>query len=158
LAALQPGERVLDVACGTGVVARHAAQKVGSAGHVTGLDLNPGMLAVARALPPPSGAPITWVESSAVAMDVPEASCDVVLCQQGLQFFPDRPASLREMHRVLRSGGRLVLSVWSGIDRSPGFAVLAEALKHRISPEAGALMTSGPFRLILGAGMPTLVS
>jgi SAM-dependent methyltransferase len=68
-AALQLGDRVVDVACGTGVVARHAAQRVGVEGHVTGLDLNPGMLAVARSLPPPAGAAMTWVESSAVAMD-----------------------------------------------------------------------------------------
>ena len=136
LAALQPGERVLDVACGTGVVARHAAQQVGSAGHVTGLDLNPGMLAVARSLPPPSGAPITWVESSAVAMDVPEASCDVVLCQQGLQFFPDRPAALREMHRVLVPGGRVALSVWS--KENPYGMALSNAVGQHVSAEAAA--------------------
>jgi ubiquinone/menaquinone biosynthesis C-methylase UbiE len=136
LAALQPGERVLDVACGTGVVARHAAPKVGRAGHVTGLDLNPGMLAVARSLPPPSGAPITWVESSAVAMDVPEASCDVVLCQQGLQFFPDKPAALREMHRVLVPGGRIVLSVWS--KANPYGTALSDAVGQHVSAEAAA--------------------
>jgi SAM-dependent methyltransferase len=70
-----------------------------------------------------------------------------VLCQQGLQFFPDRPAALREMRRVLAPGGRLVLSVWRGIEHSPGFAVLAEALSHHIGPEAGGLMTAGPFGL-----------
>lgn len=113
-AALQPGECVLDVACGTGVVARLAAQKVGAEGHVTGLDLNPGMLAVARSLPPVSGAPITWVESSAGAMDVLDAAFDVVVCQQGFQFFPDQPAALREIHRVLVPGGRVALSVWKG--------------------------------------------
>jgi ubiquinone/menaquinone biosynthesis C-methylase UbiE len=84
LAALQSGERVLDLACGTGVVARHAAAKVGGTGHVTGLDLNAGMLAVARALPPPPGASITWVEGSAVAMDIPDASFDVIVCHSTL--------------------------------------------------------------------------
>ena len=78
LAALQPGEHVLDVACGTGAVTRLAAQKVWTTGQVTGLDLNPGMLAVARALPPPTGAPITWVECSAVAMQLADATYDVV--------------------------------------------------------------------------------
>jgi SAM-dependent methyltransferase len=111
LAALQQGERVLDLACGTGVVARLAAPHVGATGHVTGLDLNAGMLAVARALPPPSGASITWVEGSAIAMDLPDASFDVIISQQGFQFFPDQPAALREMHRVLVPGGRVLLSV-----------------------------------------------
>src|SRR5215467_10893565 len=77
---------------------------------------------------------------------------------KGFNSFPIDRAALREMHRVLRSGGRLVPSVWSGIDRSPGFAVLAEALKHRISPEAGALMTSGPFGLSRVEELRTLVA
>jgi len=135
-AALQPGERVLDVACGTGVVARLAAQKVGTTGHVTGLDLNPGMLAVARSLPQPPGAPIIWIECSVVAMDVPDASCDVVLCQQGLQFFPDRPAALREMHRVLVPGRRVVLSVWS--KESPYSTAVTNAVGQHVSAEAAA--------------------
>jgi 2-polyprenyl-3-methyl-5-hydroxy-6-metoxy-1,4-benzoquinol methylase len=96
VAALRPGERVLDVACGTGVVARLAAQQVGTTGQITGVDLNAGMLAVARALPPPPGVTITWVECSAVAMGLADALFDVVLCQQGLQFFPDKPVALRE--------------------------------------------------------------
>src|SRR5262249_20776177 len=83
---------------------------------------------------------------------------DVVLCQQGLQFFPDRPAALREMHRVLRSHGRLVLSVWTDIDRSPGFAVLAEALTHRSSAEAGARSTSVPVALGRAEGVQALVA
>lgn len=114
-AALRPAERVLDLACGTGVVARIAASKIGPAGHVTGLDINAGMLAVARSLPPPPGASITWVEGSAMAMDLPNASFDVVLCQQGLQYFPDKSAALREINRVLAPGGRALLSVWKSM-------------------------------------------
>jgi SAM-dependent methyltransferase len=94
-AAPQPGERVLDVACGTGVVARLVAQRVGPAGQVVGLDLNPGMLTVARALPPSQGAMIAWREGNASAIPLADAAFDLVLCQQGLQFFPDRPAALR---------------------------------------------------------------
>jgi ubiquinone/menaquinone biosynthesis C-methylase UbiE len=112
LAALEPGDRVLDLACGTGAVARHAAAQLGPTDYVTGLDLNAGMLTVARATPRGSGATIHWIEGSAVAMDLPDASFDVVLCQQGLQFFPDRLAALREIHRVLVPGGRALLSVW----------------------------------------------
>ena len=104
LADPRPGERVLDVACGTGVVARLAAQRVGRAGNVVGLDLNPGMLAVAAssaANEPPTSAPITWQEASATKIPLPEAAIDIVYCQLGLQFFPDRPAALREMYLAL---------------------------------------------------------
>jgi ubiquinone/menaquinone biosynthesis C-methylase UbiE len=112
-AGLAAGERALDVACGTGVVARIAAQRVGPRGRVVGVDLNPGMIAVARSLPAPVGAPIEWLERSAVDLLLPDASFDVVLCQQGLQFFPDKLVALREMRRVLVHGGRLALSVWN---------------------------------------------
>ena len=117
-AQLRTGELVLDVACGTGVVARLAATKV-RPGQVTGLDLNAGMLAVARSLPN-EGAPISWTEGSALDMKFPSGRFDVVLCQQGLQFFPDQPAALREMRRVLREGGRAALSVYSPIEQTPG--------------------------------------
>jgi ubiquinone/menaquinone biosynthesis C-methylase UbiE len=110
---LAGGERVLDLACGTGVVARIAAQRVGPRGRVTGIDLNPGMISVARSLPAPDGGPIEWLEGSALAIPLPDTSVDVVLCQQGLQFFPDKALALREMHRVLDRGGRLTLSAWS---------------------------------------------
>ena len=113
LAALVPGERVLDLACGTGQVARHAANHVGPTGQVTGLDLNAGMLNIARAIPANSGPRIDWVERSALALELPDASFDVVLCQQGLQFFPDRHTALREVYRVLSEGGRAFLSVWA---------------------------------------------
>jgi ubiquinone/menaquinone biosynthesis C-methylase UbiE len=140
----QPDEHVLDVACGTGVVARVAAERVGATGRVVGVDLNPGMLAVARALPPPPGASIVWHEGSADALPLPEASFDVVFCQLGLQYFPDRPKALREMCRVLRPSGRMALLVWRSIQHSPGFALLAEALAQHVSAEAAAIMRA-PF-------------
>jgi ubiquinone/menaquinone biosynthesis C-methylase UbiE len=112
-ARLAAGERVLDVACGTGVVTRAAAKRVGPAGRVIGIDLNPGMIEVARSLPAPVGAPIEWFERSALDLRLEDASVDVVLCQQGLQFFSDKPLALREMRRVLVRGGRLALSVWN---------------------------------------------
>lgn len=140
LADLQPGERVLDVACGTGAVTRLAAQRVGPTGTVTGLDFTPGMLAVARALPPPSGAPIAWKEGTASAVPLADAAFDVVLYQQGVQFFPERTTALREMHRVLASGGRLVLSVWRAPQHNPYVEALAEVIAHHLSPEAGSSM------------------
>jgi ubiquinone/menaquinone biosynthesis C-methylase UbiE len=149
LANPKSGERVLDVACGTGVVARLAAARVGGSGNVVGLDLNPGMLAVAALIAletPATSAPITWREASATKMPFTDASFDIVYCQLGLQFFPDRPAALREMHRVLVSEGRLGLMVWRGIEQSPGFRVLADALGRHVSPEAAAMMRA-PFSL-----------
>jgi ubiquinone/menaquinone biosynthesis C-methylase UbiE len=113
-ARLMAGDRVLDIACGTGVVTRIAAERVGPAGRVIGLDLNPGMIGVARSLPPPIGAPIEWLERSALSLGLKDESVDVILCQQGLQFFPDKALALREMRRVLKKGGRLALSVWNG--------------------------------------------
>jgi SAM-dependent methyltransferase len=114
-ARLQPGERVLDLACGTGVVARLAAKRLGAQGHIAGVDLNGGMISVAQSLPAPDGARIEWLEGSAHAIPLAGDSVDAVLCQQGLQFFPDKALSLREMRRVLRRGGRLALSVWRSV-------------------------------------------
>jgi ubiquinone/menaquinone biosynthesis C-methylase UbiE len=133
-AGLRRGERVLDLACGTGLVARLAAPAVGPTGRVTGLDLNPGMLAVARAQPAPSGAPITWLEASALATNLPDHSFDVILCQQGFQFFPDRPAALRETRRLLVAGGRLLLSVWRIV--GPYHHAVEEALARHVGAEA----------------------
>jgi ubiquinone/menaquinone biosynthesis C-methylase UbiE len=146
LAALRSGLRVLDVACGTGLVARLAAEAVGVDGRVAALDVNPAMLAVASELPAVEGAPIEWVEGDAQALPFAEASFDVVCCQLGLQFFPDREHALREMKRVLVHGGRAVVMVWREIDRAPGFAVLAAALGLTISADAEALMRA-PFAL-----------
>jgi SAM-dependent methyltransferase len=149
LAGPRPGDRVLDIACGTGVVTRLAAQAVGRAGKVTGLDLNAGMLAFAASLTPPdlpTGAPISWREASATNMPFPDAEYDIVYCQLGLQFFSDRPAAMREMYRVLVSGGRLGLMVWQGIEYAPGFSALAAALGRHVSSEAADIMRA-PFAL-----------
>jgi ubiquinone/menaquinone biosynthesis C-methylase UbiE len=143
---VRPGERVLDVACGTGVVTRLAAERAGSAGRVVGLDFNVAMLAVARSLPPGPGAQIEWCATSALAMPLPDEAFDVVLCQQGLQQFPDRRAALGEMRRVLRPAGRLAASVWGRIERSPGMAALVEALERHVGV-AAANNRRAPFAL-----------
>ncbi len=159
LAAPQPGEHVLDVACGTGVVARLAAQHVGAAGTVIGLDISVEMLAVACSLPPRPGASIEWREASAIAMPLPDAAFDLVLCQQGLQFFPDQPAAVREMYRVLVPGGRVALSVWRSIEHNPGWAALAQALERHISPEvAGNFVHAGPFCFGNAEGLHALIA
>lgn len=147
------GERVLDVACGTGAVTRLAARAVGAAGHMVGLDTNGAMLRVAMGVPQPFC--IEWVEGSAVALPFVEQRFDLVLCQQGLQYFPDRAAALAEMRRVLRPGGRLALSVWRSIDHSPAFLALARALSRCIGPAAGVLP---PFALDDAEEVPRLVA
>jgi len=81
---------------------------------VTGVDLNPEMLAVAKTMPSPPGAPIDWCECDATSMPCNRSSFDVALCQFALMFFPDRPAALREIRRVLKPKGKLALSVWCG--------------------------------------------
>jgi SAM-dependent methyltransferase len=128
------GDRVLDLACGTGVVARIAAQRVGSVGRVVAVDLNPAMVAVARSLPRPAGPSIEWLERSALDLRLPDATMDVVLCQQGLQFFPDRALAMREMRRVLARGGRLALSVWTGVGLYNG--AVGDALTRFVSDTA----------------------
>lgn len=137
VAALRPGERVLDVACGTGVVARLASQQVGATGSVAGLDVNPGMLAVARSSTPP-GMAIAWHEATAEAMPLPDASFDAVLCQMGLQFMADKHAALGEMRRVLSRAGRLSVNV-------PGptpslFTIMADALGRHIGADAAGFV------------------
>ncbi|MCA1644703.1 MAG: class I SAM-dependent methyltransferase [Chloroflexi bacterium] len=135
-AALRQGERALDVACGTGVVARVAAERVGSTGSVAALDINPGMLAVARSLPAATGASIEWHEGSALALPFADATFDVALCQLGLQFLPDRDAALREMRRVLVPDGRLVFNVFGPIEHNPATQALADALDRHVGPHA----------------------
>ena len=108
----KPGDRVIDIACGTGIVAGLAAAKVGPTGIVAGVDLNPGMLSVARTLrSSDDAASVRWQEASADRLPFPDGSFDIAYCQLGLQFFADRPAALREMRRVLSSTGQLALMV-----------------------------------------------
>lgn len=142
----QPGERVLDVACGTGVVARLAAECVGVTGSVTGVDLNPGMLAVARASAAASGAAIRWYETSAESIPLPDTAFDVVFCQLGLQFMADKVAALREMRRVLVSGGRIFVST---PPPNPFFDVLDRALAHHVGDDVAAFL-----RMVFSVNQP----
>jgi len=137
LATLRPGERVLDVGCGTGIVARLASQQVGSNGAVAGLDVNPGMLEVAR-LTTPADMSIEWHKGSAENMPLPDEAFDVILCQLSLQFMADKLGALQEMRRVLVPGGRLILSVPGPTEKT--FAVLAEAMERNIGFEAAGFV------------------
>lgn len=124
-------ETLLDIACGTGVVARLAAQR-GHTGRLVGIDLNTAMLAVARA----KSATIEWIEGSALDLPFEASSFDVVLCQLGLQFFPDRALALREMVRVLKPGGRAGFSVFSAIERTPAAHAFVQALDKYLGAES----------------------
>jgi SAM-dependent methyltransferase len=145
-ARLRGGEKLLDVACGPGTVTRLAAQRVGPAGSVTGCDFSPAMLDLARSkVTLPSSAPIEYLECSADALDVPDDTFDIVTCQQGLQFFPDRRAALREMRRAMRAEGELLLSVWCDIALCPPFAALADALDDVLGAESAKGYERGPW-------------
>lgn len=135
---LKRGESVLDVACGTGIVARLAWPRLAPTGRVVGLDINPGMLEVAQNAAQQSGADIKWAEGSVSEMPLLAGEFDVVICQHGLQYFPDKPAALREMRRVLGRQGRLVLSVLRHISFNVGHLIFADVLQRRVSEEAAA--------------------
>ena len=130
-AGLQAGERVLDVACGTGAVARAAANCVSPSGTVTGIDLDAGMAAVGGALAKSADARIDFHEGNATAMPFQDARFDVVLCQQGLQFLPEPDKGCKEIYRVLAPGGRIGLSLWLPLEHNPGYAAVVKALERR---------------------------
>ena len=139
---LRPGDSVLDVACGTGVLAREAARRVSPGGSVTGVDRNEGMLAVAHRTAPG----IAWRSALAEALPFEGASFDAVGCQFALMFFEDRTAALEEMWRVLRPGGRLAVAVWAPLAASPGYQAMARLLDRLFGAGIAAALEA-PFVL-----------
>lgn len=123
----RPGDRVLDLACATGTVARHVASEVDGVEEVVGLDVDPEMLTVARKRAATEGMHVSWRLADAHETDLPDDSFDVVFCQQGIQFFEDPTGALREARRVLAPGGRLALTVWQPLERHPVYGPLLEA-------------------------------
>jgi SAM-dependent methyltransferase len=141
-ACVRTGQRVLDVACGTGVLARALADRVGPRGAVVGLDINAGMLEVARRRTPG----IEWRQGAAEALPFADSSFDAVVSQFGLMFFRDRAVAIREMMRVLRPGGRLAVAVWDSLDRTPGYAAFVALLERLFGKETAEALRS-PFVL-----------
>lgn len=141
-AAPQAGESVIDIGCGTGAAARYAAEAVGSSGQVIGVDVNAGMLEVARSLPAVQGTPIEWREANAAQLPLDDQSVDLVLCAQTLQFLPEKQLGLSEMRRVVKPGGRVALSLWCDIEDSPYFYTLVETIARHIGSDTAAGLKS----------------
>jgi SAM-dependent methyltransferase len=131
-AAIKPGQRVLDVACGTGVLTREIASRTGSNGKVTGLDPNAGMLEVARQITPD----MEWHQGLAESLPFPDQSFDAVVSQFGLMFFSDRQEALRQVLRVLKHRGRFVFAVWDSLDNNPAYRDEAALLEYLASDSA----------------------
>lgn len=141
-AMIQPGWRVLDVACGTGILARTIAERMGSTGTVVGIDLNEGMLQVAKRKAPK----IEWRQGHAESLPFDTHSFDATVSQFGLMFFEDRRAALQEMIRVLKPGGQLAVAVWASVEQSPGYAAMI-ALLQRLFGKRAAEGLRAPFIL-----------
>jgi ubiquinone/menaquinone biosynthesis C-methylase UbiE len=141
-AGVQKGDRVLDVACGTGALTLAVAEIAGPSGSVVGLDANPEMLAVARRKP----VQIEWLEGRAEALPLPDGSFNAVVSQFGLMFFEDKPKALREMVRVLKPGGRLAVAVCGAVENSPGYGAFALLLDRLFGRQVGDAFRA-PFSL-----------
>jgi SAM-dependent methyltransferase len=141
-AGIRTGSNVLDVGCGTGVLAREALRRVGQEGRVVGLDLNTGMLAVAARTEPN----VEWRQGDAASLPFEDASFDVVVSQFALMYFPDRVASLREMWRTLAPGGRLAVASWAPIDHARGYEILVDIAAGQCGREAADVLAA-PFVL-----------
>lgn len=144
-ATLREGDRVLDVGCGTGIVARRAADRVGERGTVVGVDRNGEMLEVAKTVAADLAPAIEWKRGDATALPFPDDAFDVIVCQQALQFVDDPTVALREMHRVLSPNGRIAVSVLRSLAFNTGYEELVEALERHAGDDAGMMMRS-PFR------------
>lgn len=141
------GDRVLDIACGTGILARSAADRVGTSGHVVGVDPNPGMLAVAGRLDDR----IEWRAGTAEDLPCDDDAFGRVVSQFGMMFFADRAAAVREIVRVLEPGGRFAIAVWDSLENSPAYSVEV-ALLQRMAGQQAADALRAPF--VLGDLVP----
>lgn len=132
----QAGERILDVACGTGIVARLIAQRLGGTAELAGLDPSPPMLEVGRSTAAQEGVQIAFHEGKAEELPFSDASFDLVTIQQGLQYFQDKAAGLHEIHRVLVPGGRVASITWTEIENQPFFVIFADVVRHQLDTPA----------------------
>ena len=141
-AGIRTGNRVLDVGCGTGVLAREALRRVGREGQVVGLDLNEGMLAVAARTEPR----IEWRQGDAASLPFEDASFGAVVSQFALMYFPERATSLSEMWRTLAPGGRLAIAAWAPLGHARGYQILVDIATRLCGGEAAEVLAA-PFVL-----------
>ena len=142
IAGLATGDEVLDVGCGTGIVARAAARRLDGSGSVTGMDINDGMLDVARRAPES----VTWRHGPAEHLPFPDQTFDRVVSQFALMFFADQAAALAEMARVTRPGGTITIATWASIDQTPGYAAMIDLLQRLFGHDTAAALQA-PFTL-----------
>jgi SAM-dependent methyltransferase len=137
-AGVAPGQRVLDVACGTGILARTAAERIGPTGSVVGVDLNPAMLTVARRLRPD----LDWRQGDVADLPFVDSTFDVVLCQSALMFFPDATRALREMARVCKPGGTVGVQVYSSLHEQPAYGPWVDMVARHAGPDTVSLLST----------------
>jgi SAM-dependent methyltransferase len=135
---VEPGRALLDVACGTGILARTAADRVGPTGQVIGVDLSEGMLTVARRLSPD----LEWHHGDAEDLPFPDAAFDVVVCQSALMFFPDATQALREMGRVCKPQGTVGVQVYASLDAQPAYGPWVQMVARHAGPDAIRLLST----------------
>ena len=139
LVAPVPSSRIVDLACGSGLIVRHLLGRLDDSGTVQGVDIDPAMLSYAAATV--EDRRVSWHQSDAADLPFRTGSVDRVSCHQGLQFFPDRLAALAEIHRVLQPGGRLAVATWGRLEDNPWPAALARAVGRLLGEDAGAGMS-----------------
>ncbi len=139
---LKKSDRILDLACGTGIVARTVSEFLGASKQITGVDVNEIVLKKAIEIASNKSLSIEYIKTNVNKLPFPDESFDLVLCQQGLQYFPDKLLSLKEVNRILSKKGRVVFSVWSTIDHSPFYKTLYRALEEYIGIDAASILSS----------------
>lgn len=137
---LWQGQYVLDLATGTGVLAQRLVKHVGATGKVIGVDINGEMLMLAKQRCAGASPPVEFIESSAQSLNLPSDSVDVVVCQQGFQFFPDKPAVAEEICRVLRKHGKVIVATWRPVTECEFFGRICDALTTIRELELSSIM------------------
>lgn len=139
-AGLSTGDAVLDVGCGTGILARAAERRLEGSGSVIGIDMNDGMLAVAGR----TSERVSWQRGAAEQLAFPDGHFDRVVSQFALMFFDDQKAAVAEMARVAKPGGTITVATWARVEESPGYHAMVEVLERTCGSEAAAALLA-PF-------------
>jgi ubiquinone/menaquinone biosynthesis C-methylase UbiE len=155
--AVMPGMRILETACGTGIVTRRLADRLRGRGSIVSTDLNEAMIAYGRAQMPAGSEHVEWQTADATKLPFPDQSFDAVVCQFGLMFFPDKAASIRETFRVLKPGGRYLFSVWDALTKNPLQRITHETVARFFPADPPSFYTV-PFSLHDPAPLRTMLA